>query len=266
MKPIRAVIVDDELLARENMRDLLQIHPEVAIVGEAATVQQAREVLKNVKPDAVFLDIQIPGGTGFDVLAGLDLPLQVVFVTAYDAYAVRAFQVNAVDYLLKPIDRELLANAVQKLTALYSQGLGDPLEDNAPSLPFRLSDDLLVQEKGKCCLVPIKSIYAIRADRNYTEVLAAPNQAHLFRHNLKSWHARLPAPPFLRLDRSLIINTEQVTGWKSSDRWIEVQFENGAASLVIGRAAAERFREGLVNKRSTPSQGPTSGGQTKRSW
>jgi len=248
MKPIRAVIVDDELLARENMRDLLQIHPEVAIAGEAATVQQAREVLKNVKPDAVFLDIQMPGGTGFDVLAGLDLPLQVVFVTAYDVYAIRAFQVNAVDYLLKPIDRELLANAVQRLTALHSQGLEEPLEDNAPSLPFRLSDDLLVQERGKCCLVPIKSIYAIRADRNYTEVLALPDQMHLFRHNLRSWHARLPIPPFLRLDRSLIINTDRVSGWQSRDRGVDVAFQDGISSIVLGRAASERFKKSFTEK------------------
>ena len=248
MKPIRAVIVDDELLARENMRDLLQVHPEVAIVGEAATVQQAREVLKKVKPDAVFLDIQMPGGTGFDVLAGLDLPLQVVFVTAYDAYAIRAFQVNAVDYLLKPIDRRLLAGAVAKLTAGNPPAFREHLPEGPDAVPFRLDDEVLVNEKGMYFFIPLKTIIAIRAYRNYTEAVVAQNQVHLFRWNLKSWQARLPIPPFLRLDRSLIINADRVSGWQSRDRGVDVVFQDGISSIVLGRAASERFKKSFAEK------------------
>ncbi|MDQ1335132.1 MAG: two-component system, LytTR family, response regulator [Thermodesulfobacteriota bacterium] len=248
MTSIRVVIIDDEPLARENMRDLLSAYPEVVVVGEAATVPQAREVLKKAKPDAVFLDIQMPGGTGFDVLSGLDLPLQVVFVTAYDAYAIRAFQVNAVDYLLKPIDRDLLARAVARLTAGNLPAFGDTADEDADVLPFRLSDDVLVSDKERSFFIRLKTIVAIRAYRNYTEAIVAQNQTYLFRRNLKSWQARLPIPPFLRLDRSLLINTDQVSGWRSRDRGVEVVFQEGGAFISLGRSAAERFKKSFAGQ------------------
>jgi len=263
MKSIRIVIADDEPLARENMKDLLQRYPEVVIVGEAGTVDEARKVLRKTRPDAVFLDIQMPGGTGFDVLAGLDQPFQVVFVTAYDEYAVRAFQVNAVDYLLKPIDRDLLARAVAKLTDGNSLVFRGQLHEGPDALPFRLDDDVLVNEKGRYFFVPLRTVYAIRAYRNYTEALVSQNQTYLFRQNLKSWHARLPAPPFLRLDRSLIINTDQVIGWQSRERGLEVLFQGGAASLALGRAASERFKKSFAEQPSVAREHPAPGIQPR---
>jgi two-component system, LytTR family, response regulator len=263
MKPIRVVIVDDEPLARENMQDLLQRYPEVVIVGEAGTIDEAREVLKRAKPDAVFLDIQMPGGTGFDVLSGLDLPPQVVFVTAYDEYAVRAFQVNAVDYLLKPIDRSLLAGAVARLTAGSSPAFRDQLLEGPDAVPFRLDDDVLVNEKGRYFFVPLRTVYAIRARGNYTEALVSQNQIYLFRQSLKFWHARLPIPPFLPLDRSLIINADLVCGWQSRHRGLEVLFQSGAASVVLGRAAFDRFRKSVEEARYASCENRTSKGKPK---
>ena len=128
------VIVDDEFLARENLRDLLTAHPEVRVAGEAGTVAEARRILRKLRPDAVFLDIQMPGGTGFDVLSGLGIALKVVFVTAYDHFAIRAFQVNAMDYLLKPIDRGLLAGG--RANASWKIG-GTLPRKNAATTPKR---------------------------------------------------------------------------------------------------------------------------------
>jgi len=263
MKPIRVVMVDDEPLARENMRDLLSAYPDVVIVGEAATVDEARRVLGETRPDAVFLDIQMPGGTGFDVLAGLDLPLQVVFVTAYDAYAIRAFQVNAVDYLLKPIDRDLLAGAVARLTPANLPAFGDPADEGADVLPFRPSDDVLVSDKERSFFIPLKTIIAIRAYRNYTEAVVAQNQRYLFRRNLKSWQARLPVPPFLRLDRSLLINADQVSGWRSRDRGVEVVFQEGSVSMALGRAASERFKKSFPGQPTAAREEVTFEGRPK---
>ncbi len=250
MNPITCAIIDDEPLARENMRDLLRCHPEIVIVCEAETIDEARKVLRENRPNAVFLDIQMPGGTGFDVLAGLNQPLRVVFVTAYDEYAVRAFQVNAVDYLLKPIDRALLAATVKRLTAENETAFPDRMPSE-PTLPrFRMDDDVLVRDKGKCLFVPLRNLFAIRACGNYTEAVAARNQTFIFRQNLRSWQARLPTPPFLRLDRSLIINADQATSWKTLDRSMELLFQNGNASLTVGRTASERFKKLVANQPS----------------
>lgn len=247
MKQIRAVIIDDEPLALENMRDLLAAYPEVTIVGEAGTVGEAREVLIKMQPDAVFLDIQMPGGTGFDVLSGLDQPLQVVFVTAYDAFAIRAFQVNAVDYLLKPINRTLLAGAVDRLTADYSS-VSEVRDDGASSPSFRLDDEVLVREDAKYLLLPLQSICAIRACGNYTETIDIQNRTHLFRRSLSTWCNRLPTPPFVRLDRSLIINGDNLSGWQFHGRRVEIMFQNGNFTFNLGRAASGRFRKFIKDK------------------
>lgn len=142
MKQLQVVIADDEPPARENLRDLLAVHPEVRIVGEAGTVKEARNILGKFRPDVIFLDIQMPGGTGFDVLSGLKAPVKVVFVTAYDTYAIRAFQVNAIDYLLKPIDRELLAGAIQRLMANLVLPLAQKLSEPTEDPPFSINDEV----------------------------------------------------------------------------------------------------------------------------
>ncbi len=243
MKQIRVVIVDDEPLARENMHDLLAVHPEVIVVGEAGTVDEARQILNQERPDAVFLDIQMPGGTGFDVLSGFDFPLQVVFVTAYDAFAIRAFQVNAIDYLLKPIDRRLLAGAVRRLTADPSSFFGARVDEGAESSPFSLGDQILVHQNAKYFLMSLQSICVIRAYRNYTEAIDEQNQVHLFRRKLKDWCTRLPNPPFLQLDRSLIIHTGKVSGWQWQGCGMQVAFQDHNVTLRLGRIASERFRK-----------------------
>ncbi len=248
MKQIRVVIADDEPLARENMRDLLAAHPEVVVVGEAGTVHEAREILTEMRPDAVFLDIQMPGGTGFDVLSGLKHPLQVVFVTAYDAFAIRAFQVNAVDYLLKPIDRTLLARAVARLTA-ENASVSEVRDDGASSPPFNLDDDVLVRENAKYLLLPLHAICAIRAYGNYTEAIDIQNRTHLFRRTLSTWYNRLPTPPFVRLDRSLIINGDNLSGWQLHGRRVKMMFQNGNLTFNLGRAASERFRKFIKDER-----------------
>ena len=247
MKPLRVVVVDDEPFARENMRDLLAAHKEVMVVGEAGTVDEARQVLSHTRPDTVFLDIRMPGGTGFDVLSGLEWPLQVVFVTAYDAFAIRAFQVNAVDYLLKPIDRDLLAQSVRRLASRNSV---DAVPKGAPdreSLPFRLDDSVLVCENAVYVWVPLRNLCAIKAYGNYTEIIDAENRTYLFRGSLKDWYARLPTPPFQKLDRSLIINTDQVSGWRLHERRMEMVFKNGDIEIFLGRTASRRYKSLIDN-------------------
>ncbi|HNC47267.1 MAG TPA: response regulator, partial [Acidobacteriota bacterium] len=136
MTEIRAVIVDDERLARRDLRVLLKAHPQISIIGEADTLETAIEVIGRLEPDVVFLDIQMPGGSGFTVLNSIDPAIQVVFVTAYDEYAVRAFEVDACDYLLKPVNPKRLAKTIARLQSLSEPvATAEPEKSPALSLP-----------------------------------------------------------------------------------------------------------------------------------
>jgi two-component system LytT family response regulator len=115
MIPFKSIIVDDEWLVREELKTMLAQYPQIEVMGEAANVPQAIELVKEIKPDVIFLDIQMPGASGFDLLDQTDINSKIIFVTAYDQYALKAFEVNALDYLLKPIQKERLAKAVQRL-------------------------------------------------------------------------------------------------------------------------------------------------------
>lgn len=243
MQTIRVIIADDEPLARENLRDLLSVYPEIEVVAESGTVAQTRQLIGETEPDAVFLDIQMPGGSGFDVFESLSRTIQVVFVTAYDAFAVRAFQVNAIDYLLKPIDRARLAGAVSKLAAGKCKRVGSD-EDHVNPLPaLQPNDDLLVKKKDQYFLVSLNRICAIRAYRNYTEAIDAQEQAYIFRRSMKEWRRVLPSPPFIHLDRSSIINTDQISGWRPRGRRVEVTFSQRVKCLLLGRTASDRFKK-----------------------
>ena len=185
----------------------------------------------------------MPGGTGFDVLSGLGIALKVVFVTAYDQFAIRAFQVNAMDYLLKPIDRGLLAGAVQRL--MEDRGTSSKgARSQAPEThAFTMDDEVLVQQRDLHCLIPLKALSVIRACRNYTEAVDTGGRNHLFRRSVKEWAGRLPVPPFLQLDRSLIINTHAVSQWRSHGRNLDLTFQHGEETLALGRTASERFKQ-----------------------
>src|SRR4051812_39333407 len=141
---MKALIVDDEPLARRELRRLLAGHPRVQVVGEAGNIDEARECIERLSPDLVFLDIRMPGGTGFDLLTQLDRVPRIVFTTAYDQYAVKAFDVNALDYLLKPIEPERLATAIGKLQNLA------PREAEAPL------DQLFIKDGPRCWFVPLQ--------------------------------------------------------------------------------------------------------------
>src|SRR5262245_35484694 len=158
-----AVIVDDERLARNKLRSLLAQHPHIRLVGEADSVDAAIETIERTRPDVVFLDIQMPGKSGFELVNHVNLPLKIIFVTAFDEYAIRAFEVNALDYLLKPVSPERLEKAIERLTApsTSSEGSSRPLEYNDfLFLPFGDSSRFLRVREIKC----------IRAADVYSEI------------------------------------------------------------------------------------------------
>jgi two-component system LytT family response regulator len=236
MAPLRALLVDDERLARSELRRLLAVHPEIEVAGEAASVAEAVEQVTALDPDVVFLDIQMPGASGFELLERVEPGFQVVFVTAFDAHAVRAFEVNALDYLLKPVSPERLERAVGRvLRRAESPGqqegqggqgagregadgtaraddAGDPDGAIPPGgeRPLELDDHLFVAGERRAGFVKVGAIACILGAGDYSELVLPDGQRHLILRPLKEWERRLPEKQFVRIHRASIVNLEHV--------------------------------------------------------
>ncbi|MEO5961597.1 MAG: response regulator, partial [Opitutaceae bacterium] len=169
---MKALLIDDERLARSELRRLLAEFPEIEIAGESANAKQAREQLAGLKPDLLFLDVQMPGETGMELLESLEPPApHVIFTTAYDEFAVKAFELNALDYLLKPVDPARLAAAIGKL---HEKIAGLPTDSaagkTAPRGRLAAEDKVFVREGERCWFVEVKSIRLLESEGNYTRV------------------------------------------------------------------------------------------------
>jgi len=236
---IRALIVDDERLARENLKELLKDQWDVRIIGEARNADEAERMINALSPNLVFLDIQMPGGSGFDLLARLEDPPSVIFVTAYDQYAIRAFEVNALDYLLKPIEPERLKNALRR--AAFRLPSFDPAGEI-----FSAADQVFLNTGKKASFVSVSNIVAIFSERNYTNVHNVQGERFMVRSSLRDWERRLPADMFVLLDRSTIINRNHVELWTLHARKAELKMTGLAEPIELGRAAYTRFKELIV--------------------
>lgn len=215
---IRTLIVDDEPLARERLAAFLSGEPEIELIGECADGHEAVAAVRKHSPDLVFLDVQMPGLDGFGViaeLAGEKLPA-IIFVTAYDQFALRAFEVHAVDYLLKPFDRERFNKALQRAVeqirrsqpADLSERLAKMISELQPASqrPF---DRLAIKSDGRVLLFKPEEIDWIEAADNYVN-LHVGNESHLHRETMSALEARLPSKQFLRISRSTIVNVERI--------------------------------------------------------
>jgi two-component system LytT family response regulator len=195
---VKAVIVDDEPLARRELRRLLAGYSWLEIVGEASDVEDAGERIESLRPDLVLLDVQMPGGTGFDVLERLDRPPRVIFTTAYDRYAVKAFEVSALDYLLKPIEPERLAAALEKARAALQ-----------PSLQVRSGsaalEQLFVRDGPRCWFVPLPEVAVFTAEGNYVR-LHWGKERPLLARSLVALESKLDPRRFFRANRRQIVN------------------------------------------------------------
>jgi len=230
---MKALIVDDEPLARRELRRLLAAHRSIQIVGEAGDIDEARERIVALLPAVVFLDIQMPGGTGFDLLAQLERVPRIVFTTAYDRYAVQAFNVNALDYLLKPIEPERLATAVDKLQAATPARQAN--EDS-------WLEQLFVRDGPRCWFIPLREVSVISADGNYVR-LQWGKERPLLGRSLTALEGKLDPRRFFRANRQQIINLEMV---RSVDLGVggrlHVQFSDGR-EVQISRRQTRQFRE-----------------------
>ena len=216
---IRTVIIDDEVPARTRIRQLLKDEPDFELVAEYANGRQAVEGIQRDKPDLAFLDVQMPRLNGFDVCegvsaAGAPMPL-VVFVTAYDQYALQAFEVHAIDYLLKPFDRDRFQKSLLHAREQLRRARDTPLDQRLTALlndlrpGFKKPDRLVFKESGRVIFVRTDTIDWVEADGNYVRLHAGP-ESHYFRETLAGLEAQLPAEKFLRISRSAIVNLDRV--------------------------------------------------------
>ena len=236
---MKALLIDDERLARNELRRLLKVHEDVEILGEAVDVEDALAKVAQLKPDLLFLDIQMPGDDGFTLLEKLEPPLPlVIFTTAYDEFAVKAFEFNALDYLLKPVDPNRLVAALEKLRG---RSVGGDVTA-VPTHRLTLEDKVFVREGERCWFVPVKNIRLLESEGNYTRLHFDDQKPQLFR-SLTAMEERLDARHFFRANRKQVINLAWVEGiepWFSGGLLVKLK---GGLKVELSRRQAQDFRE-----------------------
>ncbi|MEY3060006.1 MAG: hypothetical protein RL000_1358 [Bacteroidota bacterium] len=237
-----AIIIDDERLARNELKKLLTEYPEVEVIGEAANVDEAIKLIEELMPDLIFLDIQMPAKTGFDLLAELDTVPSVIFTTAHDEYALKAFEVNALDYLLKPIDPKRLSDAIQKVVLLEEREEAAN-ENRAESRSFLSDNDqVFVKDGEKCWFVKLSEIRLFESVGNYARVFFGTNKPLILK-SLNSLEERLDPKTFFRANRKHIVNLrmiEKVEPFFNGGLLLEIK---GGEKIEVSRRQAVRFKE-----------------------
>jgi two-component system LytT family response regulator len=226
---LTALIVDDERLARVELRRLLEAHPEIEVAGEARNGEEAAALIGKLAPDLVFLDIQMPGMTGFELLEQLDDVPQVIFTTAYDAYALRAFEVNALDYLLKPIAPARLASALARVRPRQQ--------------PARL-EQVFVRDGERCWIVKLTEIFLLESEGNYTRVHFA-GERPLIRRSLNALEEQLDPAMFFRAGRKEILNLKWIDRVDMSVSGGLLVTLRGGRHVEMSRRQSTRLREVL---------------------
>jgi len=203
MKTFKTIIIDDERLAREEVKRALKGYPEFEIIGEASHVDEAKTLIEESKPDLLFLDIHMPGKSGFDLLEELTTVPEVVFTTAYDQYAVKAFELNALDYLVKPLRDERFSKTIEKVKA----ELAKKEEIKAEVLPMHRK--IFIKDGEKCYFIPLTEIHFIESLENYARLHFGDKKA-MIKRSLNLLEEKLDATIFFRINRSQIINTQYI--------------------------------------------------------
>ncbi len=240
---IRAIIIDDERLARNELRKLLLDFPEIEVVAEAANAGEGIERIENLNPELIFLDIQMPGKTGFDMLSELDRIPNVIFTTAYDEYALKAFEVNALDYLLKPVEPKRLADAIQKLHQQEEKENGGmPLSQNVNRSILSENDQVFVKDGERCWFVKLSEIRLFESVGNYAKVYFSTNKPLILK-SLNSLEERLDEKTFFRANRKHIINLrliEKIEPYFNGGLLLELK---GGEKIEVSRRQTVKFKE-----------------------
>lgn len=238
---MKVLIVDDERLARKELMSLLASYDSIEIVGEAVNADDAFEKIKELQPDLLFLDIQMPEKTGFDLLEMLQDTPQVIFITAYDEYAIKAFEVNALDYLLKPVQPERLRESVNKLLAIREEkrAKGSAIERGEKLGP---DDQVFVKDGDRCWFVRLSKVRLFESDGNYIKVYF-DKQKPMIHKSLNALDERLDDKVFFRANRKHMINlnwVESIEPWFNGGLMVKLQ---GGEKVEVSRRQATKFKD-----------------------
>lgn len=234
---MKAIIIDDERLARQELKSLLSSYKEIEVVAECTNAEEARDRIQEIKPDVIFLDIQMPGKNGFELLEEISVLPEVVFVTAYDDYAIRAFEVNALDYLLKPVQTHRLAETVRKILNKEEK------QEKKSELPqLNDSDQVFVKDGEKCWFVKLSDIRLFESEGNYVRVYFDKNKPLILK-SLNNLDERLNPRTFFRASRKHIINlkwVESIENWFNGGLMVKLR---GGEQVEISRRQAAKLKD-----------------------
>jgi two-component system, LytTR family, response regulator len=238
---MRAIIIDDERLARAELKKLLQDFPEIEVVEEAANAEEGIVKIDSLNPELVFLDIQMPGKTGFDMLSELEKAPHVIFTTAYDEYALKAFEVNALDYLLKPVEPKRLADAIQKLH-LTEQKENRTYGENINNSLLSENDQVFVKDGERCWFVKLSEIRLFESVGNYAKVFFGVHKPLILK-SLNALEERLDEKVFFRANRKHIVNLrliEKIEPYFNGGLLLELK---GGEKIEVSRRQTVKFKE-----------------------
>ena len=243
---LKALLVDDERLARQTFKRLLNEFPSVEIIGEAESLAQAVLFIEKYNPDVIFLDIQLYGESGFDLFEQMEIRCQVVFVTAFDEYAIRAFEVNATDYLLKPVEPERLRQTIERLSTQQKTVQQDAVPANTT---YEYDDNAFIQIDGSLKVIKIESIKYITAQGYASMLFYADKQSGFVIKTLKDWEAILPKKHFVRIHRSTLINLDFVD---KTEKWFNYSYrvflKGVEEPLIMSRRYTAKLKRMFQNK------------------
>jgi len=237
---MKAIIIDDERLARNELKKLLQDFPQIEVVGEAANADEGIEKIENLSPDLIFLDIQMPGKTGFDMLQEIDSAPRVIFTTAYDEFALKAFEVNALDYLMKPIEPKRLADAMHKLQHAEEKEMAAMLGGNRNILTE--SDQVFIKDGERCWFVKLSDVRLFESVGNYAKVYFAGNKPLILK-SLNALEEKLDDKVFFRANRKHIINLrmiDKVEPYFNGGLLLDLK---GGDKIEVSRRQTVKFKE-----------------------
>jgi len=239
---MKALIIDDERLARKELNSLLEDFPEIEVVGEAANADEAIEQIREKTPDLLFLDIQMPGKNGFELLESLDAVPKVIFTTAYDEYALKAFEVNALDYLLKPIRKDRLTDSIQKILKLKEEKQAPPPPPLETESRLGLHDQVFVKDGDRCWFVKLSDVRLFESDGNYIKVYFE-NFKPMIHKSLNALDQKLDDRAFFRASRKHIINlswVESIEPWFNGGLMVKLK---GGDKIEVSRRQASKFKD-----------------------
>ena len=249
MMPLRAVVVDDEPMACQALCRMLGAFPEIRVCGQADSVAQAEALVRDVRAHVVYLDIKLFGESGFDLVPRLDDHVAVVFVTAFDRYAIRAFEVNALDYLLKPVVHERLAETIRRLC----DRTAPPSPSSGPE-QLSMDDVILVQDSQRRYWLPLERVCVIEASGDFTALRSVDGLAGNIWRRMGEWVRLLPDGPFVRIHRKRIVNLNHVEGFETvtGDR-LRLHLAGIPNPCHVSRRLTPRLRRRLQSQNPRPS-------------